>query len=378
MAEAYLVWDLFILQERVRRVERRIERRILRDAQNPFELPHNEFLSKFRVSQEIVMHIVDVLRNDLMTIRINGLSAEIQVLTAINFYANGSYQRPVGNQCELVISQPSTSRCIRRVTHFMNVYLLRRWILFPMTVQERTAARNKFLHAPQPFPGCIGAIDCTHVNIIAPYIHEEAYMNHHGNHSLNVQAIVDPDLKVLNINARYPGARNDAYIWNTSAIKRAMEFHYNRGERRTCLIGDAGYPLEPWLMTPLAHYPEWSRQYQYTLKLCKARNIVERFFGVLKAIWRCLSSQRVLMYAPNIAGQIVNACAILHNMRLHYRLPIDVEIENAHEPAPAYHLNNAEIEAELRRGPRAVAQRIQNQLMLEWFPNYRRADEHVR
>ncbi|XP_024882457.1 uncharacterized protein LOC112461447, partial [Temnothorax curvispinosus] len=114
MAEAYLVWDLFILQERVRRVERRIERRILRDAQNPFELPHNEFLSKFRVSQEIVMHIVDVLRNDLMTIRINGLSAEIQVLTAINFYANGSYQRPVGNQCELVISQPSTSRCIRR------------------------------------------------------------------------------------------------------------------------------------------------------------------------------------------------------------------------------------------------------------------------
>lgn len=49
--------------------------------------------------------------------------------------------------------------------------------------------------------------------------------------------IVDPDLKILNINPRYPGARNDAYIWSTSPIRRAMEFHYNRGERRTWLIG---------------------------------------------------------------------------------------------------------------------------------------------
>lgn len=45
--------------------------------------------------------------------------------------------------------------------------------------------------------------------------------------------IVDPDLKILNINARYPGARNDSYIWSMSAVRRGMEFHYNNGERRT-------------------------------------------------------------------------------------------------------------------------------------------------
>lgn len=140
-------------------------------------------------------------------------------------------------------------------------------------------------------------------------------------------------------------------------------------------IGDAGYPLEPWLMTPLPHYPEWSRQHQYTLMLCKTRSVVERFFGVFKATWRCLSYQRVLMYAPDIAGQIINACAILHNMRLHHRIPLDVEIENVlDEPAPARHLHDAEMqEAEIQRGPRALAQRIQNQIMLEWFPNYRNA-----
>lgn len=54
---------------------------------------------------------------------------------------------------------------------------------------ERFAAREKFRIAPQPFMGAIGAIDCTHINIIAPRQHEEAYINHWGDHTLNVQAV---------------------------------------------------------------------------------------------------------------------------------------------------------------------------------------------
>lgn len=50
-------------------------------------------------------------------------------------------------------------------------------------------------------------------------------------------------MKILNINARYPGARNDAFIWSASPIRRAMEYHYNRGERRTWLIGKSEFIL---------------------------------------------------------------------------------------------------------------------------------------
>jgi len=39
------------------------------------------------------------------------------------------------------------------------------------------------------------------------------------------------------VNARFPGARHDAYIWSTSAARAVMERAYHRGERRTYLIG---------------------------------------------------------------------------------------------------------------------------------------------
>ncbi|CAL1672570.1 unnamed protein product [Lasius platythorax] len=57
-----------------------------------------------------------------------------------------------------------------------------------------------------------------------------------------------------------------------------------------------------------------------------AKSCVERLFGVWKAVFRCLSEQRRLMSEPDIAGKIVNACAVLHNMRIAHRLQ-DVEVD---------------------------------------------------
>ncbi|XP_025157309.1 putative nuclease HARBI1 [Harpegnathos saltator] len=186
-------------------------------------------------------------------------------------------------------------------------------------------------------------------------------------------------MKLLNINPRYPGARNDSYIWSTSPIRRAMEFHYNRGERKTWLIGDAGYPLEPWLMTPLVDFPENTRQFHYTQQLCKARNVVERFFGVFKSVWRCLSYQRVLMYRPAFAAKIVNACAVLHNIRIQHRLPVE-ELEAPIAADNGEYENAGLIDNEdlHQRGPRALAQRIQRQIMRKRFPNYRDAQDEER
>lgn len=112
-----------------------------------------------------------------------------KVLSAIRFYATECFQRPVGEQWGISLSQASISRCLHRVTEAINDTLLRQWVKFPITTYERHCAKEVFRNSSIPFEVYIGAIDCTHISILAPKTHEGAYVNHHGYHSLNVQMV---------------------------------------------------------------------------------------------------------------------------------------------------------------------------------------------
>ncbi|XP_067645898.1 putative nuclease HARBI1 [Eurosta solidaginis] len=312
MAFEYLAYVLSQDEELLRPSP--VDRRLLREVDNPFHLNATEFRKLYRLTPDLAHDIISQLDGLLRGTRITAISTEKQVITALRFFATGCYQRPVGEQWGISMSQSSVSRCIHRVTNAINHSLFFDKVKFPMTQIERQAAKEVFSASPAPFVGgTIGAIDCTHVSIMSPRNHEEAYVNHHGYHSINVQMICDPNLKILNVNAKFPGARHDAFIWSSSAVRRVKQRNFENGSRNMFLIGDSGYPLEPWLMTPLPNQPEGSPKFRYNEVLCKARNPVERLFGVLKGTWRCLSQQRTLLYHPGFTGRIVNACAVLHN-----------------------------------------------------------------
>ncbi|KAK0171480.1 hypothetical protein PV327_011236 [Microctonus hyperodae] len=369
MAFAHLAFDLMVMNDRVQRLERREQRQGLRLTEDPFDLTDNEFRKLYRLTPDLMYNLIHALEPRLQRTRVTGLSAEKQILSAVRFYATGCFQRPVGEQWGISMSQTSISRCLHRVTDAINELIFRQWIKFPLTPGDRQIARVEFQNARQPFEGAIGAIDCSHLAILAPKEHEEAYINHHGYHSLNVQMICDPNLKILNVNARYPGARHDAYIWSASAARRVMERAYNRGERRTYLIGDSGYPLEPWLLTPLPRELEGTPRFRYNEALCSARNCVERLFGVLKGTWRCLSRHRVLQYEPGFAGRIVNACAVLHNMQNAERMLDDERFDDFADGEHVYGNNNVgdfNLDNHIP-GPLAVARRIQDRLIAERF-----------
>lgn len=48
---------------------------------------------------------------------------------------------------------------------------------------------------------------------------------------------------------------------------------------------------------------------------------MERTIGHLKSRFQCLHINRVLVYSPEKAARIVNACVVLHNKCLEARLP---------------------------------------------------------
>jgi len=50
------------------------------------------------------------------------------------------------------------------------------------------------------------------------------------------------------------------------------------------ILSDSGYPLLPFLLTPLLHQPERTPGARYTKHHIQARVVVEWCFGVLKGI----------------------------------------------------------------------------------------------
>jgi len=126
--------------------------------------------------------------------------------------------------------------------------------------------------------------------------------------------------------------------------------------------------LEPWLLTPLPREPEGTPRFAYNEALCSARNCIERLFGVLKSVWRCLSRHRVLQYEPGFAGRIVNACAVLHNMQKAHGLFYDDMFEFDHDEYVYENYDADDIHPnDDVRGPLAIARRIQDRLIAERF-----------
>ena len=55
--------------------------------------------------------------------------------------------------------------------------------------------------------------------------------------------------RFLHINCRFGGASRDAYILNASTVPQLVGNIQGGGY----LLGDSGYPLKQWLLTPLAN-----------------------------------------------------------------------------------------------------------------------------
>jgi len=102
------------------------------------------------------------------------------------------------------------------------------------------------------------------------------------------------------------------------------------------ILGDAGYPCLPRLITPFsaqgAARDLHGDEGKWNFKHSSARTIIERAFGRLKARFRILLHVMVLDWT--LVTPIILACFILHNFLIDDDTPLDVIVAAGEDPAP--------------------------------------------
>lgn len=120
----------------------------------------------------------------------------------------------------------------------------------------------------------------------------------------------------INVSAKWPGSVHDARILRCSPLFAAFEG--NQPPLDGIILGDSGYMVRSWLMTPLLN-PRTPAERRYNFAHSSTRATIERGIGVAKQRWRCLRNG--LRLQPKKASRVINVCFMLHNRARLLKLP---------------------------------------------------------
>lgn len=137
------------------------------------------------------------------------------------------------------------------------------WSAIHKMIKKIGSLRSSYIKFPPPdrfsiveaqfrhkkgFPGIIGCIDGTQIPLQVPSNDQsELFRCRKGFFSLNVQLVCGPNCKIYDIVSSYHGSAHDSLIWNESDIAERFQANEFSGYH---LLGDSGYPLEKYLLTP--------------------------------------------------------------------------------------------------------------------------------
>jgi len=236
------------------------------------------------------------------------------------------------------------------------------WIKFPTSPQEILQAKEIWMTKFR-MPCVIGAIDCTHVRISKPKENGDEYINRKGYPSFNVQATCNANEEFTSVDANWPGSVHDSRIFKNSTVGNFLK---NRTQS-TVLIGDSGYGIAPWIITPFEN-PTTDAQINFNAVYAKERVIIERCFGQLKRRFPILH-YKVRVALPKISGIIV-CCCILHNIGKYLKDNNDFsEYESPPENCNPEHRNNTTVVLSDAR-TRALGQQLRDQIVQILISNH--------
>uniref|UniRef100_A0A674I6D5 Putative nuclease HARBI1 n=1 Tax=Terrapene triunguis TaxID=2587831 RepID=A0A674I6D5_9SAUR len=165
----------------------------------------SQWLRNFRMRKGTFMELCDLLSPALKrqnTRMRAALTVEKRVAIALWKLATPDSYRSVGNQ--FGVGKSTVGAAVMQVAKAITEVLLHKLV----TLGDVQVIVDGF--AAMGFPNCGGAIDGTHIPILAPEHQGTQYVNRKGYFSMVLQALVDHKGRFTDINVGWPGRVHDA------------------------------------------------------------------------------------------------------------------------------------------------------------------------
>ncbi|XP_033102404.1 protein ANTAGONIST OF LIKE HETEROCHROMATIN PROTEIN 1-like [Anneissia japonica] len=141
------------------------------------------------------------------------LTVEKCVAIAIYRLSTNCDLRSIGNA--FGVARSTVCVIVHLVCHHLCTHFRDQFIVWP-TGNKLDETVNGFLRL-YGFPQCAGAIDGSHIQILAPHQYHTDYSNRKGWHSIVLQAVADHNLRFTDVFVGWPGRAHDARILRNSA-----------------------------------------------------------------------------------------------------------------------------------------------------------------
>ncbi|XP_071730033.1 protein ALP1-like [Rutidosis leptorrhynchoides] len=168
------------------------------------------------------------------------------------------------------------------------------------------------------FQGCLGALDGTLIKVRPPSDEKPRYRTRKGCISTNVLGVCCPNMQFIYVLPGWEGSAHDGRVLR-DAVSRPHGLKVPNGNY---YLVDAGYCNANGFLAPYQgqryHLKEFDNYTPETAEECfnhkhaKARNVIERCFGLLKGRWKILASPSYFPIQTQV--RIISACCLLHNL----------------------------------------------------------------
>uniref|UniRef100_A0ACD5Z3C2 Uncharacterized protein n=4 Tax=Avena sativa TaxID=4498 RepID=A0ACD5Z3C2_AVESA len=165
---------------------------------------------------------------------------------------------------------------------------------------------------------CCGVVCTTHIPFGPNWEHEK-------NDNILMRAVVDPEMRFMDIWLEWEGSMNWSSILqgaelfeecekgvclNGSKLKVALD----GSEVGEYLIGDAGYPLLPWLLTPYQKEDLSDSKAEFNKRHTAATTCATKVLAKFQETWKFLQGQTSCPVNAETRAEAIYACCMLHNI----------------------------------------------------------------